>query len=603
MQSVARMIAEVFDEVRGHTDGSVADYIPELASVDPDGFGIAVATTDGFCHEVGDTDQPFTIQSVSKAFTYAMALDAVGHEGVEEKVGLEPSGDAFNEISLEPDTGRPLNPMINAGAIAVTSMVEGPDLAGRQKHILDVFSALAGEMLDIDEAVYRSERDTGHRNRAIAHLLRNSAVVDDRVEQDLDLYFRQCSIRVTCRNMAFMGATLANDGINPLTGERVISHENIGRVLSVMASCGMYDYSGGWIARVGIPAKSGVGGGIVGVLPGQLAIAVYSPRLDAQGNSVRGVKSFEAFSKRFNLHVFNTPTVGGQVVRRAYRLSESGSRRRWRAVERDYLREAGSAVSIFELQGDLFFSAVERLSRSLAEHSYARTFLFDISRVGLVDDATEQLLGAVIADLVESGRQAIMYDPKGLFDAEALNGAAKGVHLTQELDATLEDLERRLLAEAGMHGGTNAVTFSECEIFRDFEPDEIAAVEQLTSEAIFPEDARLCRTGDSAREMFLLAEGTLDVVTRGPADGQLVRLATMSPGICVGDIAVIDGRPRTADIIAVEASRCYVLDLDALAHLEDASPVVYAKLIKNILTINLDRLRRDSGSRMLNSVG
>ncbi len=590
------MIEEVFEDVRGHTNGNVADYIPELAAVDPDAFGIAIATNDGFCHEVGDTAHPFTIQSMSKAFAYAMALDTIGPANVERKVGLEPSGDAFNEISLEPDSGRPLNPMINAGAIAVTSLIDGENFASREAHMLDVFSSLAGERLDIDEAVYQSERETGHRNRAIAHLLRNSGVVDSRVEEDLDLYFRQCAIRVTCRSVAFMGATLANDGINPLTGERVIRHENVGRVLSVMASCGMYDYSGSWFARVGIPAKSGVGGGIVGVLPGQLAIAVYSPRLDAQGNSVRGVKSFETFSERFNLHVFNTPTIGGQVVRRAYRLSESGSRRRWRAVERDYLRAAGKAVSIFELQGDLFFSAVERLSRSLADHSYARTFVFDISRVGLVDDATEQLLGAVIADLVASRREAIMYDPKGLFDAEVLTAVADGVHFTRELDSTLEELERRLLAEAGMHGGNDAVEFADCEIFRDFDSREIEVIRALVSETIFPEGTRLCRTGDAAKEMFLLAEGTLDVLARAESE-ELVRLATMSPGICVGDIAVIDGRPRSADIVAVRTSRCYVIDLDALDHLEETSPAIYAKLLKNMLMINLDRLRREGGAQ------
>lgn len=597
MESVARMIGEVFEAVRPSTGGALADYIPELGVVDPESFGIAVATIDGFCHEVGDSRRPFTIQSVSKAFTYAMALDAVGKIGVEEKVGLEPSGDAFNEISLDPVSGKPLNPMINAGAIAVSGLIPGDGLEDRFDRILSTFSAFAGGELGFDEDVYRSEARTGHRNRAIAYLLRNGGILGDTVDEDLDLYFRQCALLVTCRDLAVMGATLANDGINPLSGERVVRHENVERVLSVMASSGMYDSSGGWIARVGFPAKSGVGGGIVGVLPGQLAIAVYSPRLDAQGNSVRGLQSFEAFSKRFNLHVFNTPTAAGQVVRRSYRLSESGSSRRWRAVDREYLRRAGTAVSVIELQGDLFFSAVERLSRSLGDHSFARTIVFDVSRVGLVDDATEQILSEVLADLVSGERQVIIIDGKGLFDPAVFHEAADGIHFAEELDLALEEAERQLLIGAGLLQPPGLTPFGSCELVEGLDSEEVKLVEQLVTMRRFSKGATLCHVDDAADEMFVIAEGSLDVVLPMGPGGDRVRIATMSPGVCVGDIAVIDGRERTADVVAVEDTQCYVLTKESLDQLERTVPAVYAKILRNILIINLDRLRRDGQAR------
>jgi len=206
------------------TDGQVATYSPELARADPAWFGIAIATTDGHLYEVGDTRQAFTIQSISKPITYGIALEDHGVQGVLATVGVEPSGEAFNAISLAPGTGRPLNPMINAGAIATAGLVEGTSSEDRLARLLSVFSAYAGRPLAIDDAVYRSEKATGHRNRAIAHLLRNFDVLSDDPDVALDLYFRQCSILVDCRDLAVMAATLANGGTNPLSGARAVRH-------------------------------------------------------------------------------------------------------------------------------------------------------------------------------------------------------------------------------------------------------------------------------------------------------------------------------------------------------------------------------------------
>ena len=263
-------------------EGAVATYIPELASVDPSLLGVSLVTVQGSTYEAGDTREPFTIQSISKPLTYGIALERIGAQRVHDRIGVEPSGDAFNEISLAPETGSPLNPMINAGAIACAGLIVGTT-DDPFADLLATYSRYAGRQLSLDEAVYLSESETGHRNRAIGHMLRNFDVIEQAPEAALDLYFRQCAISVDCLDLATIAATLANGGVNPRTGERAVSEDVVREVLCVMATCGMYDYAGGWLISVGLPAKSGVSGGVLAVLPGQLGIAVFSPRLDCAG--------------------------------------------------------------------------------------------------------------------------------------------------------------------------------------------------------------------------------------------------------------------------------------------------------------------------------
>jgi glutaminase len=294
--------------------GTVANYIPELAIVDPDRFGIAIATVNGRLHTAGDVDHAFTIQSVSKAFVYCLALELIGREAVLARVGVEPSGDPFNAIEFDPHTHRPYNPMVNAGAITVTGIIHSVAGAGTFDLILDRLSQAAGRKLGIDEAVYRSEADTGHRNRAIGHLLRNVGALDGSVDEIVDFYFRQCSILVTATDLARMGATLAHVGENPVTGRQVFELDAVRNTLAVMFTCGTYDFSGSWAYDVGVPAKSGVGGGICGVVNRQLGIGTYSPRLDAKGNSVRGVASFIDLADELGLHVFDCSNAGSPVV-------------------------------------------------------------------------------------------------------------------------------------------------------------------------------------------------------------------------------------------------------------------------------------------------
>ena len=295
--------------------GEVATYIPELGKANPEDFGICVVTADGRIHETGESDKTFTIQSISKPFTYGMALEAHGAEKVAQHVGVEPSGDAFNSIELEPGTNRPFNPMINAGAITVTAMLYDHYGDEAFEQIMARFSAAAGRELDYDPSVYESESRTGHRNRAIGHLLLNFGMVPEQIEAALDLYFKQCSILVNCRDLAVMGATLSNLGNNPVTGKEVYDIDRVKDMLSIMFTCGMYDYSGQWAYKVGVPAKSGVAGGVVAVVNRQLSIASYSPRLDARGNSCRGIDVCVDLASELGLHAFDCMNEGSSYLK------------------------------------------------------------------------------------------------------------------------------------------------------------------------------------------------------------------------------------------------------------------------------------------------
>lgn len=307
------VLREIYDRYAAVDDGKVADYIPELAKANPRWFGISIITADGQVFEVGDCQQMFTIQSISKPFVYGLALEDHGLDHVLKKVGVEPTGEAFNAIVLDEASNRPFNPMVNAGAIATADLIQGKDYPQRVSRLLGVFSRYCGREVHVDNTVFMSERETGHRNRAIGHLMLNFGMVGDRVEESLELYFQQCSILVSAHDLAMIGATLANGGVNPITGQRAIEQKYVKYLLSIMHSCGMYDYAGEWSYRVGIPAKSGVGGGIVGVVPGQFGIGIFSPPLDAKGNSVRGIKVCQELSERFGLHAFESKFNGPSI--------------------------------------------------------------------------------------------------------------------------------------------------------------------------------------------------------------------------------------------------------------------------------------------------
>ena len=303
-------IEELHTRYRSLSTGQIASYIPELQKANPDDFGIAIVTTDGRVFEAGECHQPFTLQSISKPLTFGMAIEEFGQETVERYVGVEPSGDAFNSIELQVGSNRPYNPMINAGAITISALLHEKYGDATFDLVLKRLSAAAGRPLKIDEEVFESERRTGHRNRAIAHLLLNFGLVHAEAEAALDVYFRQCSVELTCYDLAVIGGMLANMGRNPLTLEQVFDVGSVRNILSIMFTCGMYDYSGEWAYRVGVPAKSGVGGGVMAVVNRQIGIATYSPLLDRHGNSCRGVEVCVELAGRFGLHAFDCLNSG-----------------------------------------------------------------------------------------------------------------------------------------------------------------------------------------------------------------------------------------------------------------------------------------------------
>ena len=302
---VDELVREAHARYATEDAGAVADYIPVLAEADPGLFGIAVIDVAGGVHDAGDALHAFSIQSISKMFVYALAIQAHGHAHVRDIVGVNNTGLAFNSVmAIELNGGHPMNPMVNAGAIATTALVPGATAAEKWEHIREGLSAFAGRQLGMDGEVYRSEADTNDRNRAIARLLFSYGRLESDPDEIVDVYTRQCALSVTAHDLAVMGATLADGGVNPVSGERVVSADVCRDTLAVVASTGLYERSGEWLFEIGLPAKSGVAGGIVAVSPGKGAAAAFSPRLDSAGNSVRAQLAIGHLSRALGLNLF-----------------------------------------------------------------------------------------------------------------------------------------------------------------------------------------------------------------------------------------------------------------------------------------------------------
>jgi glutaminase len=397
---VAQYLARILESVRPDDSGDVAAYIPELAVADPTPLAVALCMGDGTLYTAGDADLRFSIQSISKPFAYALALRDRGRDRVLESVGVEPSGDAFNEISLQPGSGRPDNPMINIGAITTHTLVGDGDLGpeARAARVIEGLGSFAGRELAVDEAVFRSEMSENWRNLALAALVRANGAIDVDPEDAVAGYTRQCSVLVDTRDLAVMAMTLASGGINPVTGDRVVSESICRQVLSVMTSCGMYDAAGDWLSTLGIPAKSGVAGGILGALPGQVGVGAFSPRLDTFGNSVRGVALFERLSENMNLHLMRTPPPSLDVIGR-----------------RSTTRLGRTRVA---LQGALTFATTELALRHLAGLAPGRNeVVVDLSLVPSADDVSVRMLAEGVRRLTEDGHRVLLADPHGRLDA------------------------------------------------------------------------------------------------------------------------------------------------------------------------------------------
>lgn len=295
----------VFGKYKTELSGTISQAFPELSKVDEDAFAISIATVDGKIYHCGDIEKEFTFQSISKPFSYGLALEQCGSDTVESKVGVEPTGEDYDNVIKLDDLNRPFNPMVNSGAVVISSMINPEKNLSREETLLNYYSNFAGSRLSIDQKMYLSEKKNAEKNWAIAHLLRHFNVLTRDFKEDLELYFKQCSVVLDTDKLALMGATLANRGVNPLTKKKCISPEYLRHMLSIIFTCGMYNYSGEWVFDVGVPAKSGISGAILMIVPGLMGISVYSPRLDKRGNSVRGIKVCEELSNMFNLHILD----------------------------------------------------------------------------------------------------------------------------------------------------------------------------------------------------------------------------------------------------------------------------------------------------------
>ena len=599
---VQALLERLHDRHAGDTAGEVASYIPELAQASPDWFGIALVTADGSIYEVGDTRREFTIQSISKPLTYALALEAIGEANVRKHVDVEPTGDAFNSITLQPGTGIPLNPMVNAGAIATTSLIKPKDGVPPIDRILEEYSAFAGRKLTVDEAVFESENKTGHRNRAIAYLLKNADVLDDEVEDIVETYFRQCSTLVDCRDLAVMAATLASTGVNPISRERVLGEDTVRSVLSVMASCGMYDAAGDWLYSVGLPAKSGVAGGIIAVLPGQLGIAVYSPPLDIHGNSARGINVCAELSEELHLHVMSPQRRPAPPVRSATTCAQNHSKHLRPADEQAILRDHGSEVRVIELQGEILFAAGELITNAaLNDIEGIQYMVLDFGAVREIDPVVVPIISHLVDTLdehrVEVVFSSIQHRPqiKDTLPVQREADNLRPVRTFPDLDLALEWCENRLIRQWGGNEEPEEIPLSQHGATQDMDQEGIEKLAALLERREYPAGTRIYEQVGHVEEMLFVVKGNINVLADG-GDGVEHRVATFSSGMTLGEVAMLSQRRRLGHVDAADDVVAFALSQEDLKELRAEDPGLVCTLLENmmkLIALRIGQLSRD----------
>lgn len=591
-------LEEIHKNIASDDSGELASYIPELTKAMPSWFGICLVTMDGLAYAVGDADQAFTMQSISKPFVYATALADRGVDSVRARVGVEPSGDAFNSISLDPQTGAPINPMINVGAIATTSLVGGETPERQWERILDSLGRFAGRKLDLDEAVYRSESATGHRNRAIAWMLKNFGAIDGEPMASLENYFRQCSILVTCRDLAMMAATLANDGVHPANGERVLSPALVEKTLSVMATCGMYDYSGNWLYEIGMPAKSGVGGGIIAVLPGRFGIGIFSPLLDRKGNSVRGIEVCKRLSKEMRLHVFTHLGDPRMALGRTYTGADAPSRRQPDTVMKGYLKEHAHRIKFFCLHGYVAVDGIEYVIRRMQRVAgETHSFVLDMHQVDGLSESAAKLLAEARASLANEGiavvfsriqgRQAIM----GPLDKSIRKGDA-GFLSFEDNDVAAEWCENRLVGEADLRGEP-CRSLNDCALFAGVPDDIVAKVTGVARSRSYRAGECIIRAGEeSDGQIFFLQEGHVSILVPLEDHDAHQRIASLGPRMSFGEMLLLGNNARSATVHADTDVKCWSVSAADLKKISEVSPQLKIIILRNLATDLAGKLRR-----------
>jgi glutaminase len=479
--------------------------------------------------------------------------------------------------------------MVNSGAISCSGLIHEAKGDAAFECIRDALSRFAGRELGVDEAVFASESATGDRNRAIGYLLRNSGVIKDNVDEVLKVYFRQCSILVTARDSAIMAATLANRGKNPVTGEQVVTPYAISRTLSVMTSSGMYDYAGEWIYRVGIPAKSGVGGGILAALPARLGLGSYSPRLDSHGNSVRGIKVCEALSAHYDLHMLNRSDDARNSIIADYDLSKSASRRSRRPDAQAILATHHSDVRILELVGALSLANVDYISRQFAAKPRPQFVVFDLRRVATLTVAAARLLAEGFRELaafdvtaIVSGveRSSALWQALGEWTAGIAN--LRDFHL---LDDAIEWAEDQVVYR---HGGaidsSETTELSEQAMLAGLSADEIAALAKLGTMRTYQPGTRIIAADEPPSSLFFLRSGVVHVKLPNG-----IRLATLSAGMVFGEMALLETK-RSADVLADKSVTVLEVPLADFQRFREQHPRIGERIMRNLAQLLADRL-------------
>lgn len=637
-----RYLSEMLENLRPLTAGTLNPVTEIATQPDINKAGITLTTVNGYQYSSGDSDHQFAIQSIAKVFAYGLALDDLGPTEVGKKIDVEPSGDPFNEISLQRNTGRPANPMINAGAIATVGLINGRggvDRLSRISRIMDLAAEGSPGELEINRTVYHAENLHGHRNRALAWLLRSFEIIDSDPEPVVQDYFLECSTNVTTENLSMMAATLANKGVNPVTGKEVFSEETTRQVLAVMMTCGMYDAAGNWMIDIGLPAKSGVDGGIMVVVPGQLGIGVYSAPLDEHGNSVRGAAAIRRVTRDLGLHYADASPLGGSTLRAHYSLADA-SLGVVRSTELSRITfQFGDRCQILEVSGDLGFAETETMARTIVEmDDDVSMVIIDFHGVDDFGRAAVLMLASLTANWRASGKDIIFIDwsetlvehileyitvrdelelpdPRekakaasaGIidlpWDAEVPEQEITGeFRLFDNRSAALEWAELRLAQRYARQilptddAPREPDTAPVFDFLEDRDVDVLAGFMELRS---YTADTTIRRVGQPFGGIYFIRSGRVELASKGKGDVRY-RHVYLSPGSTFGEFALSYTGRQLTTIRAIDDVEVLVLSAQKIAEIESSNPQLAIRLwtaiAREAYTV-LEQSSREAGAR------
>lgn len=573
--SILQYLRRVHAELNGLQGGELYGVVP-IDPANAKSFGIALATVDGQVYEVGDTREEFALQSLSKPLSYGMALAECGFDTVDRKVDVEPSGEAFNEVPLQGQSGRPSNAMINAGALAVSSLIKGSGGRSAIRRIEEHYSVYAGRPLRSNGNVYRAEMASSDRNHGIAYLLGSVGIIEGDPTKALETYLRQCAVQVTCRDVAVMAATLANGGTNPVTGAEALGQAEVERMLSVMLTSGMYDDAGDWVASVGMPAKSGVGGGILAVLPGQAGLAVYSPPLDRHGNSLRGVVTCRRISQDMGMHFVRSARDGQSAIQATRTIDRQPSSTRRTDEAQDTLREHGHRAVVVGVAGDLFFAGTESVVRELSDlPDEVETVVLDVRRVSELSRFAGKMLDETARRFALQERMLVVVDPDQVLEGSF---GDPGPRVFDSRDEAIAYAEDQILERYGSPLSLPAeVPAAAAPILSLLDEEEARSIVALMERRVFEDGDIVRRVGQRFGGIFFIRSGNVDV-TAVEEDGSRIRLSRLSAGMTFGDLALGDDDRQETTVKAEGPVELMVLSAESIDRLEDDNPALAVSL-------------------------